>query len=151
MDAYNRHKEVLLDINNDILGLIEATRSVPELSHEAVAEWEKTCRLLPQQLEEEIMRVAVVGTIKSGKSTFLNSLLQGDYLKRGAGVITSIVTVESWTIWRPRIAGSTFAPRVSILWTIRYFRLGCSSNKRTRTPFRKRFGTSYQCPTGCRH
>ena len=92
MNAYDRHKEVLLDINNEILGLIEAARSIPELSHAAVAEWEKTCRLLPQQLEEEIMRVAVVGTIKSGKSTFLNSLLQGDYLKRGAGVVTSIVT-----------------------------------------------------------
>jgi GTPase SAR1 family protein len=36
--------------------------------------------------------VAVVGPIKSGKSTFLNSILKGDYLKRGAGVVTSIVT-----------------------------------------------------------
>ena len=92
MDAYNRHKSALLDINNDILGLIETTKSIPELSNEGYADWEKTCRLLPQQLEEEIMRVAVVGTIKSGKSTFLNSLLKGDYLKRGAGVVTSIVT-----------------------------------------------------------
>jgi len=36
--------------------------------------------------------VAVVGPIKSGKSTFLNSILKGDYLKRGAGLVTSIVT-----------------------------------------------------------
>ena len=36
--------------------------------------------------------MAVVGPIKSGKSTFLNSLLKGDFLKRGAGVVTSIVT-----------------------------------------------------------
>ena len=92
MDAYHRHKNVLLDINNDILGLIEATKSIPELSNDGYAGWEKTCRLLPQQLEEETMRVAVVGTIKSGKSTFLNSLLRGDYLKRGAEVVTSIVT-----------------------------------------------------------
>jgi hypothetical protein len=33
-----------------------------------------------------------VGTIKSGKSTFINSLFKGDYLKRGAGVVTSIIT-----------------------------------------------------------
>lgn len=92
MDAYNRHKSALLDINNDILGLIAATESIPELSHDSHSEWVKTCQVLPQQLEEEIMRVAVVGTIKSGKSTFLNALLQGDYLKRGAGVVTSIVT-----------------------------------------------------------
>ena len=38
------------------------------------------------------MRVAVVGSIKSGKSTFINAFLKGDYLKRGAGVVTSIVT-----------------------------------------------------------
>ncbi|BBO74048.1 hypothetical protein DSCW_14650 [Desulfosarcina widdelii] len=38
------------------------------------------------------MRVAVVGAIKSGKSTFVNTLFGGDYLKRGAGVVTSIVT-----------------------------------------------------------
>ena len=44
------------------------------------------------QLSEEIIRVAVVGPIKSGKSTFTNSVLKGDYLKRGAGVVTSIVT-----------------------------------------------------------
>jgi hypothetical protein len=36
--------------------------------------------------------VAVVGAIKSGKSTFVNSLFMGDYVMRGAGVITSIVT-----------------------------------------------------------
>jgi len=39
----------------------------------------------PGQLTEETIRVAVVGPIKSGKSTFLNALLRGDYLKRGAG------------------------------------------------------------------
>jgi hypothetical protein len=92
MDAYHRHKNDLLEINNSILGLIETTKAIPELKHEGFAGWEKTCRMLPRQLEEEIMRVAVVGTIKSGKSTFLNAMLKGDYLKRGAGVVTSIVT-----------------------------------------------------------
>ena len=43
-------------------------------------------------MDEEIIRVAVVGAIKSGKSTFVNSLFKADYLNRGAGVVTSIVT-----------------------------------------------------------
>jgi GTPase SAR1 family protein/BMFP domain-containing protein YqiC len=55
-------------------------------------EWEKTCESLPGQLAENTIRVAIVGTIKSGKSTFLNSIFKGEYVKRGAGVITSIVT-----------------------------------------------------------
>ena len=49
-------------------------------------------KLKVKQMSEEIVRVAVVGAIKSGKSTFINSLLSRDYLKRGAGVVTSIVT-----------------------------------------------------------
>ena len=34
----------------------------------------------------------MIGPIKSVKSTFVNAFLESDYLKRGAGVITSIVT-----------------------------------------------------------
>ncbi|OQY11397.1 MAG: hypothetical protein B6I31_05030 [Desulfobacteraceae bacterium 4572_19] len=52
----------------------------------------KKCLDIEKQLQEDCIRVAVVGTIKSGKSTFINSMLCGDYLKRGAGVVTSIVT-----------------------------------------------------------
>jgi GTPase SAR1 family protein len=43
-----------------------------------------------------VVRIAVVGAIKSGKSTLVNALLQDDYLKRGAGVVTSIVTRVRW-------------------------------------------------------
>ncbi|MFO7860511.1 MAG: dynamin family protein [Desulfosalsimonas sp.] len=55
-------------------------------------QWRHLCENCRQRLEEDLLRMAVVGTIKSGKSTFINSLFSGDYLKRGAGVITSIVT-----------------------------------------------------------
>lgn len=92
MDAYNYLKEEILKINQDILSLISKAKSTPGMAETSFGDWEKTCRGLPVQMAEDIMRVAVVGTIKSGKSTFLNSLLKGDYLKRGAGVVTSIVT-----------------------------------------------------------
>lgn len=54
--------------------------------------WRAYCDELPGWLDEDILRVAVVGSIKSGKSTFANALFKGDHLKRGAGVVTSIVT-----------------------------------------------------------
>ncbi|MEE4358271.1 MAG: dynamin family protein [Desulfococcaceae bacterium] len=54
--------------------------------------WQKNCENIREQVSEEMLRVAVVGAIKSGKSTFVNSLFKDDYLKRGAGVVTSIVT-----------------------------------------------------------
>ena len=92
MDSYNYLKEEILRVNQDIQALISKAKSMPGMAETSLGDWEKTCRGLPKQMAEDIMRVAVVGPIKSGKSTFLNSMLKGDYLKRGAGVVTSIVT-----------------------------------------------------------
>ena len=92
MDTSNYLKEEILKVNEDILSLISKAKTTPGMAETSFDDWEKTCRGLPIQMSEDIMRVAVVGPIKSGKSTFLNSMLKGDYLKRGAGVVTSIVT-----------------------------------------------------------
>lgn len=73
-------------------GLFATAKSIPGMSEYSFGDWENACEGLPRQLGEEVIRVAVVGPIKSGKSTFLNAILRGDFLKRGAGVVTSIVT-----------------------------------------------------------
>lgn len=83
-------KEALGQLNEGIAGLI--ARLSAELEDEAFHEWSKTCSGITKQLDDELIRVGVVGPIKSGKSTFVNALLKGDYLKRGAGVVTSMVT-----------------------------------------------------------
>lgn len=85
-------KHGIVELNREIVDLFRTAKSIPGLADHTFGDWEKTCEALPAQLDEDIVRVAVVGAIKSGKSTFLNSLLRGDFLKRGAGVVTSIVT-----------------------------------------------------------
>jgi len=85
-------KSDLLQINTDILSLFEKARTIPGMTKFPFDGWEKVGHSIAEQIHEDILRVAVVGAIKSGKSTFVNSLLGGDYLKRGAGVVTSIVT-----------------------------------------------------------
>jgi guanylate kinase len=92
MDTYQYLKDEILKVNQDILALISQAKSLPGIAESRFDDWARTCEGLPDQMAEDIMRVAVAGPIKSGKSTFLNSILQGDYLKRGAGVVTSIVT-----------------------------------------------------------
>jgi guanylate kinase len=92
METYHYLKEEILKVNQDIQSLISKAKSLPGIDESRFDDWANTCQRLPDQMSEDIMRVAVAGPIKSGKSTFLNSMLQGDYLKRGAGVITSIVT-----------------------------------------------------------
>ncbi len=92
MDGYGIQKQRMLALNDGLRSLFRSATAIPGLTDYRFGEWEQLCDALPRQLNEEIIRVAVVGAIKSGKSTFLNSLLKGDFLKRGAGVVTSIVT-----------------------------------------------------------
>lgn len=92
MPGYENLKHQLARIGDDTARLLEEAERITELTDTGLSQWRATCRTIAAQISEEIMRVAVVGAIKSGKSTLVNSLLSGDYLKRGAGVVTSIVT-----------------------------------------------------------
>jgi len=92
MDTYRTLKDEVLDINRDVGRLFATAKSIPGMADYSFGEWEAACDQLPRQLAEDIIRVAIVGPIKSGKSTFLNSIFKGEFVKRGAGVITSIVT-----------------------------------------------------------
>jgi hypothetical protein len=92
MDNFNKLKNELIQISSEIIDLFEVTASTTGLSEKNFDGWKKACENIQKQLPDEIMRVAAVGPIKSGKSTFVNTLFYGDYLKRGAGVVTSIVT-----------------------------------------------------------
>jgi len=92
MQDYQDIREAILD-NADALN--ELTQSVQKLAGEEGAvngQWQKTVARVQTLLRSETLRVAVIGPIKSGKSTFVNAFLESDHLKRGAGVITSIVT-----------------------------------------------------------
>lgn len=92
METYNGIKAELAAVNAEIRSQFSRARALPGMETHAFGDWEKTCEGIGAHLAEETLRVAVVGAVKSGKSTFVNSLFQGDYLKRGAGVVTSIVT-----------------------------------------------------------
>jgi GTPase SAR1 family protein len=91
-DIYTELKQQLLEINEALVSILEKVQDQSEMTDGRFAAWRDACRDIYQQISEEIIRVAVVGPIKSGKSTFTNSLFGGDFVKRGAGVVTSIVT-----------------------------------------------------------
>ena len=91
MDKYQKTREAILVLNQEVCGLI-GQAAIELGNEEAFRLWEQSCHNITRQLMDHIVKVAVIGAIKSGKSTLVNALLQGDYLKRGAGVVTSIVT-----------------------------------------------------------
>lgn len=54
--------------------------------------WQTVLSQIRTHLAEDVVRVAVVGTVKSGKSTLINALVGQDILKRGAGILTAMIT-----------------------------------------------------------
>ena len=92
MPFYQELKSQLVRISNETQSLLGDAEKITGADDQGLSQWKATCQTLHEQLSEETMRIAVVGAIKSGKSTFVNTLFGGDYLKRGAGVVTSIVT-----------------------------------------------------------
>ncbi len=91
-EQYNSLKTELFDINESLSLLLSRVQGQPDIADSRFDEWINACGDIKRQIKEEVVRIAVIGSVKSGKSTLVNSIFKGDYLKRGAGVITSIVT-----------------------------------------------------------
>jgi GTPase SAR1 family protein len=92
MNDYQEVRERLIHLNHEVIALIDECRASAGKSTTPFDQWKMNCDVISRQLTEHVVRIGVVGAIKSGKSTFINALLRNDYLKRGAGVVTSIVT-----------------------------------------------------------
>ncbi len=92
-ETYQSLRKELLSINVALSNLL-STLGRQEISgvDDRFAEWRNSCEDIHRQMTDEVVRVAVAGAVKSGKSTLVNALFRGDYLKRGAGILTSIVT-----------------------------------------------------------
>ncbi|WDP86567.1 MAG: dynamin family protein [Desulfobacter sp.] len=84
--------ESIEDIVAETLLVIERLKSVPHGSDRALDEYQNLCCKIPDHIKTGLLRIAVVGVIKSGKSTFINALTKKELVKRGAGVVTSITT-----------------------------------------------------------
>lgn len=91
-DTYKSLKDNLLAVNESLSSLLKSVQERPDIAEERFDDWQRACIDINLQIAEDIVRVAVIGTVKSGKSTFVNSFFKGDYVKRGAGIVTSIVT-----------------------------------------------------------
>lgn len=79
-------------IISDTISILQRIENLPQMSDSHVADYKVVCQGIPEQIRAGRLKIAIVGVIKSGKSTFVNSLVQKELVKRGAGVITSITT-----------------------------------------------------------
>jgi hypothetical protein len=79
----------------EISRLEEMAREWISLFPQAAAQgqhWQKVLSQVQAHAAEDTCRLAVIGAVKSGKSTMINALLGQDLLKRGAGILTAMIT-----------------------------------------------------------
>ncbi|SDU60395.1 dynamin family protein [Desulfobacula phenolica] len=79
-------------IVNDTLTILHLIEELPQMSDTSFKEYQTICQRIPEDIRAGCLKIAVVGVVKSGKSTFVNSLIGKELVKRGAGVLTSITT-----------------------------------------------------------
>ncbi len=79
-------------ILKEAVSVIEAAKKIPRFSSAPLDHFHDVCCQIPEYIRDGCLKVAVVGVIKSGKSTFVNSLVGKELVQRGAGVVTSITT-----------------------------------------------------------
>ena len=73
MKTFDSMKKDLFRINGEIKDLFGVAKELPGISRLPFDEWGKMCGSIEEQIDEGILRIAVVGAIKSGKSTFVNA------------------------------------------------------------------------------
>jgi len=83
------------DLSREIPRLQDLVREWLELFPQAGGQgqhWLKVLSQVQAHAAEDLCRVAVVGAVKSGKSTAINALVGQDLLRRGAGILTAMIT-----------------------------------------------------------
>ncbi|OPX20100.1 MAG: hypothetical protein BZ151_05740 [Desulfobacca sp. 4484_104] len=88
----NGYKEVLRQEIQTLRALVIELASLFPGGKAQAEHWFKVLETVSAHLDEDRCRIAMVGTVKSGKSTLINALLGQDVLKRGAGIITAMIT-----------------------------------------------------------
>ena len=79
-------------IVSDILSVIDKMETVPPLADDMLESIKIRCGEIPEQIQSNRIKIAVVGVIKSGKSTLINAMIGKEVVKRGAGVVTAVTT-----------------------------------------------------------
>lgn len=87
-DAYSP----VAGIVSDILSVIDTMETVPALADDIFESVKTQCAEIPEQIQSNRIKIAVVGVIKSGKSTLINAMIGKEVVKRGAGVVTAVTT-----------------------------------------------------------
>jgi hypothetical protein len=92
MNEYSRLKENIQSRVQTLEQMITRLEQGELIQSGIGSRWRSHLNSVQSSLQDPLLRVAVVGSVKSGKSTLINALLGTDLLKRGAGIVTAFIT-----------------------------------------------------------
>ncbi len=72
--------------------ILDQAGQLPGFAGGRLEPYRSVCKKIPDRIRSGRLKIAVVGVIKSGKSTFVNGYLGKEAVQRGAGVVTAITT-----------------------------------------------------------
>ena len=92
MENYQALQLQVPEIADELAAIVADYEAILGADERLVGLWKNHLDAAKRATESRIFRIAIVGTVKAGKSTFINSLIKTDLLKRGAGIITAFIT-----------------------------------------------------------
>ncbi|MDY6910087.1 MAG: dynamin family protein, partial [Thermodesulfobacteriota bacterium] len=92
MNEYERFKQKIQAQAETLQDAVQRLEDNRLIDGAKADRWKAQLRLAVGSMETPLVRIAVVGSVKSGKSTLINAVLGTDLLKRGAGIITAFIT-----------------------------------------------------------
>ena len=92
MNDYSQLKSKVQELSKALEGCISRLDESGLVGSSQSARWQSELVTITNSIKESLFRIAVVGAVKSGKSTLINALSGTDLLKRGAGITTSFTT-----------------------------------------------------------
>lgn len=92
MSEFAQFKKKIRERANTLKDAIAEVEELRLVEKSRTARWREHLGHAEEALQGQLLRVAVVGSVKSGKSTLINALIGEDLLRRGAGVITAFIT-----------------------------------------------------------
>ena len=84
--------ESIEKIVSETVSVIDSIETLSKDGDKTLSGCKDLCLNVPGYIQSGLIKIAVVGVIKSGKSTLVNALTGKELVKRGAGVVTSITT-----------------------------------------------------------
>ncbi|MFZ2446352.1 MAG: dynamin family protein [Syntrophobacteraceae bacterium] len=92
MDDYSQFKKRIRHRAEILEETIRELESAGLAEGPAAERWRAYLDGIGESLHDPLLKIAVAGSVKSGKSTLINSLIGADLLKRGAGIVTAFIT-----------------------------------------------------------